>query len=139
MVLCSICAPSFYKTLSGTCLPCISRCVTCVDSLTCQTCTDLTLMDPNNNCQCILGYVLTSSSTCVPCSSIIPYCNKCNSTSKTCSECVNPYYLSSSTLCSACPLNCTSCTNYTYCTNCIPGFDLVASETATGLADLQYC
>ena len=120
----------------------MSRCISCIDSLTCQTCTDLTLMDPNNNCQCISGYVLTSSSTCVLCSSIIPYCDSCDSTTKTCSHCVDPYYNPSTTLCSACPLECKSCTNYTYCTACITGFDLVLSSSVPGpptLNDLQSC
>lgn len=103
-LLVSIClatCPSYSYSSGSDCLPCSSRCPTCVNNTFCSSCSD--------------GYYLSSGS-CFPCLSDCETCT--NSTA--CVSCATPYILSANlSTCSLClvsyALTCSSLTNVTSC------------------------
>lgn len=62
-----------------------------------------------------------SGSMCTPCTD--SQCSTCDTDVNTCDACNTGYYLDASSVCTACPDKCLSCSTNTYCDTCTPGYD----------------
>ena len=89
----------------------LNNCLECSDIKTCKTCEDTyTIID--GNCKCGSGKYETSNG----CKVCIDGCDLCDN-SKDCNECLEGYYLYSSSNCKPCGKNCAEC-NETKCLTC---------------------
>jgi proprotein convertase subtilisin/kexin type 5 len=118
-----VCKAGYYQNpadLSDTvCLTCISNCLTCSDSKTCDVCdTDnWYVLIPNKTCQ-YCGYgcdTCTNSKVCTACE--VDYFN---TTSKACIKDCADYYFENdaNNQCDACAYACLECTSSTKCITC---------------------
>ncbi|ELP93756.1 hypothetical protein EIN_322690, partial [Entamoeba invadens IP1] len=124
------------NTTNGICTGCLSNyvftepesqsCVSCISfDGHCKTCAS----DYTRSCiECNDGYYPDQSShMCVLCNTIEESCSKCSTTTKKCTNCEDPFYISSTFECVSCEKGtfkntekgCTQCSNSTeYCQEC---------------------
>jgi len=78
---------------------------------------------PTATCPLLCVGYCNSTSTCASCYTSFFANSPTQSSSQTCT-CPQSTYLAPNFLCQPCPVYCLTCTNYTYCTSCVPGFML---------------
>ncbi len=127
--LCVLCASNtYYDTATFTCVLCssvIAYCLTCSDSLTCNSC-DYSLTPSGSTC-----LPTCSDVNCLSCSFSVPLtiCSQCSSgfivdpnNQQVCISCASGTYYNSSTIaCTACSsviTYCLTCSSSTSCTSC---------------------
>ncbi|CAG9329825.1 unnamed protein product [Blepharisma stoltei] len=110
------------------------NCIQCVDgyywkSYSCLSCSDITnceLCDNGSTCtQCLAGFFLQSTTSCVSCRSLNPFCLVCDSASE-CTQCDSTHYLTDLGTCaSSGPAYCknTKSNNLSNCIECLEGYN----------------
>ncbi|CAG9335755.1 unnamed protein product [Blepharisma stoltei] len=123
------CNTGYFFSSATTCTACASQCATCANSNTnCLTCTDTTHTTAAPACSCPENSALTGGScVCSPgfyystptvCSACNSPCSECSTSSNTCTNCINGYYLHGN-VCTTCTAPCATCSDSpTTCQSC---------------------
>jgi len=126
--VCLQCQDGYYLASNNICQPCTltSNCKTCS-----QTNTSLCL-------SCFANSQMSSNGICITC---LAPCLTCSSKDNTlCLSCPKRYLLlNSSCLFNQCPLFCSTCTNASYCSQCISGFVSVDGICTPCLKGCSQC
>lgn len=104
---CQTCQTSYFVRSNGRCSQCVGNCSVCSNASSCTTCNTGYFYKQNKN-------------KCLTCTDIFPGCITCSSFSPvTCQTCPNAYFVNSTSGCSKCVGNCTSCQDATSCDTCL--------------------
>ncbi len=153
-LICNSCSQQYYLS-NNACVSCSEYCLTCSSSSICLQCQSPYVLR-NGSCNaCVVQNALTCSSIdsallCEDqfyvennyCSSCLLNCKSCSSSSS-CTQCVNYFYLNSTVLtCNPCPTNCLTCNSITpsICNSCRNGFQLDTNSACTSVGcNITHC
>jgi proprotein convertase subtilisin/kexin type 5 len=129
-LLCLFCGSGFYL-FDNQCYACASGCSSCMNSSFCLYCLPSYYSSGSQCLSCPSGCLNCNGTACIACqSSLFSFnnsCISCNVSVANCNYCYTQgciscnlgYYLVNSSSCQSCSPNCASCSNGTYCENCL--------------------
>ena len=130
---CTQCNLGYYLGENNQCYDCPQACSNCSDSQTCNECSDLAIKNQNGTCSCIENSDYNDSTKTCECIERYGYnndtskcelcedinCLDCSANNSICETCISRYYLNETFICSECPVTCKTCTNASFCLDCV--------------------